>query len=39
MYSQLLQHWEYIKELANRIEAAHTEGILKAVEDLMHGKR
>lgn len=28
----------YFKELANRIEAAHNEGVLQAVEDLMHGK-
>ena len=28
----------YFRELANRIEAAHAEGVLKAIEDLMHGK-
>lgn len=28
----------YFQELANRIEAAHTEGVLEAIEDLMHGK-
>lgn len=28
----------YFRELADRIEAAHTDGIVKAIDDLMHGK-
>ena len=27
----------YFCELANRIEAAHNEGVLKAIDELMHG--
>lgn len=29
---------EYFIELANRIEAAHSEGVLKAIDDMMRGK-
>lgn len=28
----------YFMELANRIEAAHNEGVLKAINELMSGK-
>ena len=29
---------QYFRELADRIEAAHIDGVVKAIDDLMHGK-